>query len=122
MKRRVDAELASQIVQIAANFDASGPRPALRSEPADPRFQRPFGGLYWQVEPAGGSPLRSRSLWDEALPPPPSEDVTPVSYEAPGPQDRGLLLRAETLRLPAEEGSRACACSSAWTAPRPSRP
>ncbi|WP_336490285.1 hypothetical protein [Methylobacterium nigriterrae] len=35
--------------------------------PADPRFGAPYGGLYWQVETAGGQSLRSRSLWDRVL-------------------------------------------------------
>ncbi len=104
--RRVDAELSNLLVQIAANLDASGPQVTLTAEPADPRFQRPFGGLYWQIEPKGGEPLRSRSLWDEALPPPPSDGAAALSWQAPGPQNAPLLLRAETLRLLSPAGER----------------
>jgi signal transduction histidine kinase len=32
----------------------------------EPRFHRPLSGLYWQVT-AGGTVLRSRSLWDQTL-------------------------------------------------------
>src|SRR5690606_39631551 len=39
----------------------------LAREPADPRFDDPLSGLYWQVEAAGGEVLRSRSLWDATL-------------------------------------------------------
>jgi signal transduction histidine kinase len=41
---------------------------------SDPRFNRPFGGLYWQIDrnvgptlPAIDGALRSRSLWDQLL-------------------------------------------------------
>jgi signal transduction histidine kinase len=106
VKRRVVAELANHIIQIAANLDLDEPQLALLWEPADPRFRRPFGGLYWQVEAAGSEPLRSRSLWDEVLPPPPAASSIPMSYEASGPQDHDLILRAETLRLPSPQGER----------------
>lgn len=39
----------------------------LTREPADPRFDDPLSGLYWQVDLAGGEVLRSRSLWDATL-------------------------------------------------------
>lgn len=35
-------------------------------QPADPRFDQPASGLYWQVS-QGSALLRSRSLWDSAL-------------------------------------------------------
>lgn len=47
-------------------FSADG-APTLGVTPADPRFGAPYGGLYWQVEAAGGRSLRSRSLWDKVL-------------------------------------------------------
>jgi signal transduction histidine kinase len=39
----------------------------VRTRLSDPRFEQPAGGLYWQIDAAGQPPLRSRSLWDEAL-------------------------------------------------------
>ena len=36
---------------------------------ADPRYDTPLGGLYWQVDDSdNGASVRSRSLWDETLP------------------------------------------------------
>lgn len=64
-----DAELVLQLDALTAALqsgDAEGP--ILRSPPADPRFARPYGGRYWQIETPGTPPLRSRSLWDRALP------------------------------------------------------
>jgi signal transduction histidine kinase len=103
--RRVDAELANQVLQIAANLDPIGEQLVLRREPTDPRFERPFGGLYWQVEAPGSETLRSRSLWDVDLPLPPDTPATPVSYEATLPQG-DLVVRAEALTIPSETGAR----------------
>ena len=58
----------------------------------------------WQIEAEGGEAIRSRSLWDETLPAPNPDRVTPVIYEAVGPQGRPLFLRAETLTLHTPEG------------------
>jgi signal transduction histidine kinase len=106
VERRADSELANEVLEIAAALDADGASVELRSELSDPRFQRPFGGLYWQIEQAGAEPLRSRSLWDEALPDPPIQSQLPVSYEGKGPEGRPLTLRAETLRLQGTQGER----------------
>ena len=69
-----DAELNTHLDQLVAHLivDESG-RPALSVAQSDPRFSKPYSGLYWQVdglEPAAGNPiglLRSRSLWDDVL-------------------------------------------------------
>lgn len=72
--RQFGATLTAQLDQVTARleFDASG-RPQLDARTlSDPRWSRPYSGLYWQVdELVGGSiqggVLRSRSLWDVAL-------------------------------------------------------
>jgi signal transduction histidine kinase len=104
LERRAEAELASEIIRIAARLDAGGEQLALAAG-FDPRFERPFGGRYWQVEPDGGETLRSRSLWDERLPPPAAGDGA-KAYEAAGPRGSRLLLRAETLTFPGPGGDR----------------
>ncbi|WP_374370727.1 sensor histidine kinase [Dongia sp.] len=70
--RRIDAELHTHLNQIAAalEFDAEG-RPRLSAPLADPRFERPYGGLYWQIENGRDLPQRARSLWDTVLVLPP---------------------------------------------------
>lgn len=68
IERRAASEL-SQIVRVISaqvRIDASGV-PVLDVEPPDPRFEAPYGGLYWQVTNAQGQRARSRSLWDFAL-------------------------------------------------------
>lgn len=77
------AELKTHLDQLTAQLtlDAQG-RPALAMPLSDPRLNKPFAGLYWQIElladPAGISAgsadssataavMRSRSLWDQVM-------------------------------------------------------
>jgi len=92
-----ERELGDHLNQLAAllRLDPQG-RPALEHDPSDPRFERPYGGRYWQVEVAGRPPpLRSPSLWDRSLPLAPDEPPPGVLHrhelEIPG-IGRVLLL------------------------------
>lgn len=70
-----NAELGTHLDQLTAQLVLDGQgRPTLSVPLSDPRFNRPFGGLYWQVDrnagpnlPAIDGALRSRSLWDQLL-------------------------------------------------------
>ena len=67
--RHEEARLGQSLDQILGNLEL-GPegRVRLRVTPADPRFETPLGGLYWQIQDDGHSTLlRSRSLWDQVL-------------------------------------------------------
>src|SRR5690606_32650840 len=77
LERRLEAEMTRDALGLvsALAFDPRG-QPSLQSGPGDPRLDRPAGGYYWQVSTASGV-LRSRSLWDSALP-------VPVSSPAGG--------------------------------------
>ncbi len=68
VRAQYDTELVNHLNQLTSllQFDAQR-QLRLSAEPSDPRFQAPYGGRYWQVEPTGQLPLRSRSLWDQAL-------------------------------------------------------
>ena len=110
--RQFQAGLVSQLDQVTARleFDADG-RPQLdASSLTDPRWSRPYGGLYWQVDALVMAPteapatqrgvLRSRSLWDsalvvdsDALP-----DGTVHVHQARGPDAAALLLVERSLR------------------------
>lgn len=68
-QRQFRSQLQLQLDQLTAAFevDAAG-QPSLGSTLADPRWQQPYGGLYWQVDAPGYQGLlRSRSLWDSLL-------------------------------------------------------
>jgi len=69
------AELKTHLDQLTAQLalDAQN-RPTLALPPSDPRLNKPFAGLYWQIDrlasaefPATAGALRSRSLWDQVL-------------------------------------------------------
>ncbi len=66
---------------------------SLTREPADPRFEEPLSGLYWQVTRDRSAALRSRSLWDATLPLP-SDELEPGAshhHRIPGPAGAELL-------------------------------
>lgn len=65
--------------------------PALDPERIDPIYKRPFSGHYYQIE-SGGEPLRSRSLWDQALSLPSVKVGEQRQIHAVGPQRQPLLL------------------------------
>jgi len=68
VERRVVAQLAATIDQLASGIDrAADGLLAIPAPPADTRLAQPYSGYYWQVE-AEGQVLRSRSLWDAAIP------------------------------------------------------
>lgn len=101
VERQIDAELGVHIIQLIAGLgrDAEGNIVVLHP-PADPRFHRPFSGLYWQLSFEGsGSVLRSRSLWDVELTlrswPPDENDVQSQRLAGPG----GSTLRVVDRRF-----------------------
>lgn len=69
LERRVEQELVARLHELAAAFvlDAQSD-PALARPFADPRYEEPLSGNYWQVSDGKEAVLRSRSLWDRALP------------------------------------------------------
>jgi len=65
-------------------------------------YQRPFSGHYYQIS-SGAQALRSRSLWDTALPEPPvAVGETRVSF-VDGPQQQPLLLWTRGFRKQGRE-------------------
>jgi signal transduction histidine kinase len=107
--RQFAAALTAELDQVTARFepDAQG-QPRL--DPAglsDPRWTRPYSGLYWQVDQTGGTAaprrgvLRSRSLWDAELQAPADElaDGQVHVHEVDGPGGAALLLVERTVRI-----------------------
>ena len=69
VERRMARDLAVTVDRVVAGLDRGGDGKLTVSDPPDdPRFDKPLGGLYWQVssEPTGVVD-RSRSLWDAEL-------------------------------------------------------
>lgn len=77
----------------------------LTRPPGDPEFERPLSGRYWQITPASGTPLRSRSLWDQTLRLPDGvAGRTGVRrYIVRGPQDEELRVLERDITLPGSD-------------------
>nr|CCD32094.1 Integral membrane sensor signal transduction histidine kinase [Methylocystis sp. SC2] len=67
--RRIGNELDTYIRQLAANVSVDPDGSLQLNRPlADPGFDQPLSGLYWQiVDDTTGAKLRSRSLWDHVI-------------------------------------------------------
>jgi signal transduction histidine kinase len=105
--RQFEKGLAQQLDQVTARLsaDAQG-QPLIDAQTlSDPRWQRPYSGLYWQLDdvtPTAVRPgvLRSRSLWDTqlALPADVLRDGEIHAHELPGPGDSRLRVLERTVR------------------------
>lgn len=118
VERRTDAELTVYLNQLAANLTLSpSGELAVERPPADPRFDEPLSGLYWQIDNGtGGKTLRSRSLWDSvlALPPESGTDDALHHHVIKGPGDEKLYLLQKSIELPARLGSARIRIAVAW--------
>jgi signal transduction histidine kinase len=104
IERRIGQELDTHIDQITAalRFSPDGEISLFR-QPADPRFQQVYGGLYWQVtDQKTGKVLRSRSLWDTELDLP-GDKLTPGQihvHGGTGPRGNPLLVHEQVAIIP----------------------
>ncbi len=101
VERRIGEELDTHIAQIAGSLrvDATGAL-SLARQPADPRFEQVYGGLYWQVmNEKTGALLRSRSLWDSdlALAPGRAAPGAVVVRSGNGPDGKPLIVHERRL-------------------------
>ena len=92
VERVAVAALEGRALALAAMVEPGPGGAAFRQSVADPMYDRPFSGQYWQVE-LGSDLRRSRSLWDMTLdfaaspPDPGGSRVRTI----PGPRDEPLL-------------------------------
>ncbi len=116
VQRQFEAALVQQLDQVTARleFDAQG-QPAIAAQAlSDPRWLKPYSGLYWQVDamaPDGrgrAGVLRSRSLWDTSL----ALQVDALAdgavhvHEVAGPQGAPLLVLERTVRAEGTDAAR----------------
>jgi signal transduction histidine kinase len=100
LERRLEVELTRDALGLVADlaFDAQG-RLALERQPVDARMDKPAGGYYWQVSSPAGV-LRSRSLWDSALPVPPQVPTDSWRLQRrPGPFEQPVMVLERTLLI-----------------------
>ncbi|MFP5466623.1 MAG: sensor histidine kinase [Gammaproteobacteria bacterium] len=112
--REFDAALVRQLDQVTARLQAGADRSPVIDTRAlsDPRLDKPYSGLYWQLDrltPVGDareSVLRSRSLWDEALNL--GSDSLPDGqlhlHETAGPQGARLRVAERALQIEGAPG------------------
>ena len=102
--QQLQAQLVMQLDHLSGAVDW-GPDARVRLAPmaGDARLNRPLSGLYWQIDRLGPQPqaalARSRSLWDQTLALPLTEDATQGDQVLAlrGAQGHELLAVARTL-------------------------
>jgi len=117
LERRLEAELAIYVNQIAAelSFDQEGQINSPETL-SDRRFKVAYSGLYWQIDDETMKrQLRSRSLWDYALPLPSDAHETGEihRYILPGPDNTTVIVEERQLIVATPKGSRPVRISAA---------
>lgn len=112
VQRQFELELGRQLSQLVARleFDAQGQPVVQTAQLSDPRWVKPYGGLYWQINNAAHTPvLRSRSLWDQtlALPRDTVADGNLHAHTLAGPAGQTLRVLEQSVQPPDETDSAA---------------
>lgn len=110
VERRIGSELETYLNQIAASVDMTdSERIAFGHDLADPRFNQPISGLYWQIQDEERPTLlRSRSLWDNVIELPDDELTrgTVHGHFLPGPAGQQLIVRERQILFQPTTGER----------------
>ena len=110
VERRIQDELATYLRQLSGGIEfAPDGTFSLGVPMADPRFDEPFSGLYWQVEDDDQAlALHSRSLWDSRVDLPTDPLAVGVIHRhvLPGPDDATLLVHERRIAFPVQGGER----------------
>jgi signal transduction histidine kinase len=97
-------QLDAHLVEVLAGLDLDDKgRPIVESVFSDPRFGKPYSGLYWQVNVEGQEPARSRSLWDETLPRP-ADHEPGETVDVTGPNEIQLIGIEQVVDLTRNDG------------------
>ncbi|WP_109118172.1 sensor histidine kinase [Azospirillum sp. TSO22-1] len=120
LQQQVEATLATHLDQLLANLDFPADGPPTVRPLSDPRFAKPFSGLYWQID-RPDEPLRSRSLWDVALPLPQDHPGSGElhRHEILGPRDRPLLVVERIVQPPSGDPLRVAVAADRAELDRP---
>jgi signal transduction histidine kinase len=74
---------------------------ALTRHPAEPRYNRPFSGWYWEILSLGEPVDKSRSLWDQKIATPTHlSKESETAFYITGPRNQSLRAMARTFTLP----------------------
>lgn len=109
VERRIDAELGNYLRQLAGDvvINADGTA-AIHRRLAEPRFDEPYSGLYWQVQSTDRKILlRSRSLWDTELALPANDTAKGLRRRIlAGPEHEQLIALDRQVTYEAPSGPR----------------
>lgn len=101
---RIDLE--ANLALLVALIEPGSEGSLLREPLPDPRYELPYGGLYWQVRDENGEIVdRSRSLWDHVLIVPLDPDPEELRTIA-GPDGQSLAALTWRVDLDTDEGRR----------------
>ena len=118
VERRVESDLTEDLNRLIAGTSFADGTLQVSPVLADPRFQTPLSGYYWQVEDTTGSTVvRSRSLWDAALAMPTGKNRAGARQvkEIAGPDDQLLIAVERTIVDPGGHSFRAVVAESHQT-------
>jgi len=104
VSRTLASDLDVHLGQLLAGIDVGRDgHLVVTRPPADPRFEEPLSGLYWQVTDDRDQMLRSRSLWDTTLALPPDEPGPSEvhQHEVNGPSDARVLVAERSVLMTA---------------------
>lgn len=109
--------LLAQLRAVTAALKVNdGGEPSVADPLNDVRYRQVMSGWYWQITAPDGLLVRSRSLWDETLPPVPDAALGRVGfYDLPGP--RGQKLRAAATLVNRDNADDMLIIAAADTAP-----
>ncbi|HET8898149.1 MAG TPA: sensor histidine kinase [Rhodanobacteraceae bacterium] len=103
------AELRTHLDQLTAQLALDGQgQPTLAMPLSDPRLNKPFAGIYWQIDRLAGRGLRaipavarSRSLWDQVLRVPADSPASGEVHQhrIAGPQGEMLGMVERSVRI-----------------------
>lgn len=85
----------ADLLVAAVMIDKSGKNISLDQSRIDPVFTTPFSGYYYQIT-ANSQSFKSRSLWDQTLPPIEAKTGQFKSQRSEGPQDQQLLVTSSS--------------------------
>ncbi len=104
LQARMGQELNIRILELERLFSLDQGKAVMRHRPADPRYNIPESGAYWQISENGKIILKSRSLWTTSLPD--DKEITGVFHSDTGPDRTRLFALARKVAFldPARTG------------------
>ncbi len=102
VERSFDARLDVLLESLIVAADYNEERGVFLTGPlAEPRFEQPYSGWYWQITVPGGQTIPSRSLWDHELAVDLAESAPqPRHTYASGPDDQQIRTVERDIRFP----------------------